>query len=315
MLARLITTSLAGLALAVPLRAQTPAAGANLGQSREVTQAATLGPPLTPGPHPMLSLGARWQPDTEWDTGGRARVVRGNLSGGLSFFHSPTFQTGLMLDHEISRYEFSGPAVDPTWLVLPGEMRVERLTATLRRPLGGDWSLFLAADATWALGRGASYSDACTWGGLGSARWQMTTNFAFNFGVYAHTRLEARVRVLPIPGLEWQINENWKLATAQGVTLTRKFNRRWQADLSVLVENREYRLSDEAPLDGGIFRDRSVPVVVTVRWAPHPGMFAQLAAGVNPWQQQRLTDRPGAPDLTEQSHWSPSLAATAGLRF
>jgi len=194
-------------------------------------------------------------------------------------------------------------------------MRVERLNASLRRPLDRHWSLFFAADTTWALGRGASYSDSFTWGGLGSARWQSTTNFAFTFGVFAHTRIEARVRILPIPGIEWQINEDWKLATAQGVTLTRKFNRRWQADLSVLVENREYRLSDKEPFDGGIFRDRSVPVVASVRWSPNPGMFMQFAAGVNPWQQQRLTDRPGEPDLTEQSHWSPNLAATAGLRF
>ncbi len=315
MLFRSLQIVLALLAVAGATQAQTPAAGANTGQSREVTQSATLGPPLTPGPHPMLSLGVRWQPDTEWDTGGRARVIRGNLSGGVSFFHSPTFQTGLMGDHEVSRYEFAGPAVDPTWLALPGEMRTERLTATLRRPLGRDWSLFLAADTTWALGRGASPADAFTWGGLGSARWQAATNFAFTFGVYAHTRLEARVRVLPIPGLEWQINEDWKLATAQGVTLTHKFNRRWQADLSVLVENREYRLADEEPFDGGIFRDRSVPVMVSLRWAPNPGLFVQLAAGVNPWQQQRLTDRPNEPDLTEQSHGAPSLAATAGLRF
>ncbi|MCX7006834.1 MAG: DUF6268 family outer membrane beta-barrel protein [Kiritimatiellaeota bacterium] len=274
------------VALAGASRAQTPAAAANVGQSRAV-----------------------------WDTGGRARIVRENLSGGLSYVHSPTLQSGLMFDHEVSRYEFDGPAVDPTWVAQPGEMRVERASVNVRRPLDKDWSLFAAADTTWALARGASYSDAFTWGGMVSARGQVATNFALTFGVFAHSRLEARVRVLPIPGIEWQISEDWKLATAQGLTLTRKINRQWQADFSVLVENREYRMPAEKPFDNGIFRDRSVPLVTSVRWAPNPGMFVQFSVGVSPWQQQRLTDRADAPDLTEQSHWSPSLAATAGLRF
>ena len=249
------------------------------------------------------------------DTGGRARVARENLSGGLAYFQSPTYQYGLMVDHEVSRYEFDGAAVDPTWVAQPGEMRIERVSANVRHPLDGGWSIFAAVDANWALARGANYADAFTWGGMVSARDQVATNFAFTFGLFAHTRLEANLRVLPIPGIEWQINEEWRLATAQGLTLTRKINRRWQADFAVLVENREYRMPAEQPFAGGIFRDRSVPLVTSLRWSPNPAMFAQLSAGVCPWQEQRLTDRADAPDLTEQSHWSPSLALTAGLRF
>ena len=58
-----------------------------------------------------------------------------------------------------------------------------------------------------------------------------------------------------------------------------------------------------------------MPVVTSLRWSPNPGMFVQLSAGVNVWQQQRLTDRPNQDDLTEQAHWTPILAANAGLRF
>ena len=49
------------------------------------------------------------------------------------------------------------------------------------------------------------------------------------------------MRVLPIPGIEWQINPDWKLATAQGLTLTRKINRRWQADFGSTVDIAEVR--------------------------------------------------------------------------
>ena len=295
--------------------AQMPAAGANVGQAREIVQAATLGTTLPTGLYPMISLGARWQPDAEWDTGGRSRVFRENLSGGLNYIVTPTLQTSLMLDHEVSHYEFDGPAVDTTWRAQPGDMTATRVVGGLRRPLNEEWSLFFSVDASWALAHGADYSEAFTYGGLASARCQVTTNFAFTLGLFAHTRLEANVRVLPIPGIEWQINEDWKLTTAQGVTLTRKFNRCWQADLAVLIENREYRMPDEQPFDSGIFRDRSVPMVASMRYAPNPGMFIQLAAGVNLWQQQRLTDRPTEPDLTEQARWTPILAANAGLRF
>jgi len=303
------------IACNIAVTAQTPAAGANAGQVREITQTTTLGPPLTPGLRPMVSVGSRWQPDAEWDDGGRSRVTRQNISGGLNYFYSPTVQTMLMADHEISRYEFDGTTVDPLWKALPGEMRIERVTAGSRRPLDDDWSLFVSADTTWSMARGATVSDAFTYGGIASARRQTTTNFAFTLGLFARTRLEANVRVLPIPGIEWQINDTWKLATAQGLTLTHKLTRRWQADFSLLVENREYRLPAEQPLDSGIFRDRSVPVVSSLRYAPNPGMFIQLSAGVNIWQEQRLTDRPNEPDLTEQARWSPILAANAGLRF
>jgi hypothetical protein len=312
---RFILLGLVLLALAGMAGAQTPGAGANAGQSRDITQSTTLGPPLTPGLHEMFSLGSRWQPDVEWDTGGRARVNRENLAVGVGYFQSPTLQYGLVFDHEVSRYEYDGAAVDPTWRAQPGEMRVERLSANLRRPLDSKWSLYAAADGNWSLARGASYADAFTWGGMAGARDQVATNFAFTIGLFAHTRLDAGLRVLPIPGIEWRINDDWKLATAQGLTLTRTFNRHWQADFAVLVENREYRMPAEQPFGSGVLRDRSVPLVTTLRWAPIPGMFAQLSAGVSPWQEQRLTDRADAPDLTEQSHWSPSLALAAGLRF
>lgn len=312
---RFTLTCLALFAWASVARAQTPAAGANAGQSRDITQSATLGPALAPGLHETFSVGTRWQPDEEWDTGGRARVARENVAGGLLYIQSPTLQYGVVADHEISRYEFDGPAVDPTWIAAPGEMRVERVTANLRRPLDNAWSLFAAVDANWSLARGANYADAFTWGGMVSARDQVTTNFAFTLGLFAHTRLEAGARVLPIPGIEWQINPDWKLATAQGLTLTRKLNRHWQADFALLVENREYRMPAEQPFEGGIFRDRSVPLVTSLRWSPNPAFFAQVSAGVSLWQEQRLTDRADAPDLTEQSHWSPSLALAAGVRF
>ena len=315
MVLRYCMTGLAVVLLASAARAQTPGAGANVGQSREIAQGATLGPALATGLHPMFSLGMRWQPDAEWDTGGRSRVNRENISGGLNYFYSPTMQTSLMVDHEVSRYEFDGPAVNPLWIAQPGEMRVTRVVGGVRRPLSPDLSLFLSADANWALARGADYADALTYGGVASARYQAATNFAFTLGLFAHTRLDANVRVLPIPGIEWQINDDWKLATAQGITLTRKINRQWQADLAVQAENREYRMPDEQPFAGGVFRDRSVPVMTNLRWSPNPAMFVQVSAGVNVWQQQRLTDRPNQDDLTEQSRWTPILAANAGLRF
>jgi len=154
MLYRYLSAGLAVLTLAGAGRAQTPAAGANVGQPREVAQFATLGPALAPGLHAMLSFGMRWQPDVEWDDGNRARVVRENLSGGLNYFYSPTIQTSLMVDREISRYEFDGTTVDPIWIAQPGEMDVTRVVGGVRRPLNQDWSLFVSADANWALVRG-----------------------------------------------------------------------------------------------------------------------------------------------------------------
>ncbi|MCX6997286.1 MAG: hypothetical protein NTV49_09400 [Kiritimatiellaeota bacterium] len=302
-------------------RAQAPGSGANLGVSREITIATRVGgperfPPTGPGPHPFFSVGLRWQPDADWFDDSRVETSRATLTGGLRFRLGQAALGSVAVDDELSRYRFDGRA-DSAFLGLPRTTRITRLTAGGTVPLNPQWSLFAAGDVGWALVNSATAADGCTGGGMLSARRQCTTNFAFTVGLFVHTRLEANARVLPIPGLEWQITDRLGLRTAQGLMLTYRLDerRRWQVDGSLMVENREYRLPADSPTSAGIFRDRGVPLLIGLRYAPNPGMFIYVFGGDYVWQEFRITDRPGLSDLTASFNLAPLFGVNAGLRF
>jgi len=310
-----------GLLAGVPAaRAQAPGSGANLGVSREITVASRAGgpetPPLLSGLQPFFAAGARWQPDADWFDNNRVDISRATLSGGLRFRLGPAALGSVAVDYEPSQYRFASGA-DQAFLRLPDTARMTRLTAGGALPLDPSWSLFAAGDVGWALVNGAAATDGCTYGGLVSARKQCTTNVAVTLGLFVHTRLAASARLLPIPGIEWQINDRLGLRTAQGLVLTYRLDarRRWQVDGSLLVENREYRLPADSPLSDGVFRDRGVPLLVGLRYTPQPGMFVYVFGGGWIWQEFRITDRPDMSDLTASSHLAPLWGAQAGLRF
>ena len=309
------------LAGAPAARAQAPGSGANLGVSREIVVAPRAGgpeqrPPLTSGPHPFFSAGARWQPNADGFDDSRVEISRVSLYGGLRFRLGTAALGSFAVDDEPSRYRFDRRA-EGAFADLPSLARITRVTAGGIMPLSPAWALFTAGDVGWARVQGATVADSCTFGGMVSARKQCSTNFAFTLGLFAHTRLEANVRVLPIPGLEWQINDRLGLRTAQGLMLTYRLDerRRWQVDGSLLVENREYRLPGDSPYNAGIFRDRGVPLLIGLRYAPNPGMFLYVFGGEYVWQEFRITDRPGLSDLTVSSNLAPLFGINAGLRF
>jgi hypothetical protein len=156
-----------------------------------------------------------------------------------------------------------------------------------------------------------------TGGGLVAVRQQVNKSFAWQVGVVAHTRLEDSTLVLPIPGIDWKINDRLSLQTAQGVTLS--YNpyqkSRWLFDLGANFENRVFRMDDRSALPGGIFIDRRIPLLLAATFKPYPGLFVKISATVPVYRQYKFCADDGTTVDSFGSDLTPSFNLSVGAVF
>ena len=284
-------------------------AGGNIGVQqglvvRQALEAAQKGPPIRPGVHGTFSASATFIHSAEVDDGGEVGVSRWSAGGGVEQVTSNGTMFGFVFDHERSRYDFSGDTPDVTASI--GDVTADRFGANLRRKMNEKWSMFGNADTTFNVADGVSWSDGQTYGGLVSFQRRVSDTFSFSLGLLARTRLEKRAMIFPIPGIDWKITKRLSLRTAQGATLSWQVDerRRWTADFTAGYESRSFRLDN-----GGVADDRRVPVTLSLRYAPNPGLSVRAFAGMVFAQRIEFLDSEG--DTVETVDADP--AAVAGL--
>ena len=286
--------------------------GGNVGVQQEVTVRQILepvkpGPPSKPGLHGTFSASANYVFETDLDEGGSLAVNRSSVAAGLENVASNSVMVGLAVEHERSHYGFSGGALEETAAL--EDATATRFGVNLRRPLNEKWSLFGAMDTTFSVADGTSWGDGRTSGGLISFQRRVTDRFSLSIGLIGHERLEERPMVFPIPGFEWRITDRLALRTAQGLTLSWQVDgrKKWTADFAANYESRSYRLDDDGPLPSGVAKDSRVPLIASVRFAPHPVVSIRFYAGTVVAQRLEFDDSDGSEVETVKA--DPTLVA------
>lgn len=172
-------------------------------------------------------------------------------------------------------------------------------------------------DLTFSTEDHAAWSDGLTYGGLVAARQQVNKSFAWQVGLIAHTRLEDTTMVLPIPGIDWKINDRLSLRTAQGLTFSYNphQNSRWLFDLGANFENRIFRMNDRSALPNGILIDRRIPLLLAATFKPYPGLFVKLSAFVPVYRQYKFCASDDSTVDSFGSDLTPSFNISAGAVF
>lgn len=163
------------------------------------------------------------------------------------------------------------------------------------------WGYFVGGTITASPGEGASWDDALTTGGFAGFTYQVTDSLRLGAGIGVSTRLEDDVRVIPVPTLEWQINEQWKLATVNRALRIRGFELSYQANdwLTLFAlggwASREYRLDDTGgPAPDGVLRDERIPLFLGATFAPTQQVSIDVGVGGSVWSQFELLSSSGA---------------------
>jgi hypothetical protein len=187
------------------------------------------------------------------------------------------------------------------------------LSAIYSRPLEGAWGMFIGALANSSGEEGADFSDTLTYGGLGGVSYQFSETFTASIGVLAQSRLEDSAMVIPIPGIDWKISEEWRLSSMNkpGLSLFYSPSKEWTFSLGATYEGREFRLNDRDAAPEGVGRDRGVPVLLGAEWSPSRRITVGGFVGAYVYRKLRLEDNGG----NELSEFEVDPAPTAGLNI
>jgi hypothetical protein len=316
---RLFSSFLSLALLQTSTSAQTPAGGnAGVEQGiavRQALDAARRGPPIQPGVHGAFSAGATFVAPSELDDAGEISVERGSAGAGVEFVATNGLMFGFVVDRERSHYDFPGDS--PAGMAGLGNVAATRFGANLRTKLNDQWSLFGNVDTAFSVADEAGWSDGQTAGGLLSFSRRVNDAFSFSIGLIAHSQLEENVRIIPIPGIDWKITRRLSLRTAQGITLSWQVDdrRTWITDATAGFESRAFRLDESGALPGGVFKDRRVPLTISLRYGPNPGIGVRLFAGAAFAQQFELIDSDGHTADTVDADPSLTAGISGSIRF
>lgn len=256
----------------------------------------------------------RYERTTRADVGGdpgSVGVTRSALAGNLIFGPEHDLQISIPFDYETSTYSFR-MADD----LFPGGANNIRsfeqwtITPNIEAKIDDHWGVF-GGGLIFIAGQ-YDANNTATYGGFGGAIWRPDKTFTLRLGIGARTRLEDDIQILPAIWMEWKIDERTRL-TSQGnnIRFEHDFHEAWCIKADLALERRAYRLDDDGPAPGAVFRDSQIPVSLRMEFVPHAAARFEAWIGMN-------LDREFTVDLREddrfsRSHASPSIVY--GIQF
>lgn len=255
------------------------------------------------------------------DDAGDVSITRAGAKAGVTFPVGRDNAWSLSFGAEGSWYDFSdtnfGGVTDP-W----DDARLLTIETSYIATIKDRWQLILGLGVESGMEENAQFEDSLTVTGLVGANYQVNDALALGLGIYAGSRLEDDAFVMPIPFVNWKIDDKWTLASRPS-TRGGRFSLSYQACESVGVfafaafESREFRLDDDpsGPAPEGVGRDRRVPVGLGVTWTPNSQVALEVVGGCDVWCQYTLDDRDGNEIGEQDGDVAPFVGAQLTLRF
>ncbi|WP_371228325.1 hypothetical protein [Roseovarius sp. 2305UL8-3] len=207
--------------------------------------------------------------------GGDVSTTRSLLGlGGLYTFDNGN-SAGVALSFGQQSYDFGGGAA-PLWNDINGLA----ISAPMQFQVGQSANVFIAPQIRRAYESGASTSDSTTYGVFAGVSWQMSDSLRIGPAFGAFSELEGSgINAFPAVIVDWDINDRWNLSTGSGLAATQgpglqlsyAYSDALDIGLGVRLERAEFRLDDSGLAPGGVGEDQSIPVVLSVDYAPNPG--------------------------------------------
>jgi hypothetical protein len=255
------------------------------------------------------------QGDAGLDGGGTFSSRRVFLRAGGFYRFTSGNSVGLFLRQGRIAYDFGGVAIAP-W----GDIDDMRLSLALRLRSASSMSVLVAPSIGYDYERGAARADGRSHGVFGGVTWALSERLTIGPGFGAFTEPGGDDwDVFPALLLDWEFADGWSLSTGSGLgasrgpglTLGHAVSDALTLGLSARHERLRFRLDGAGPAPGGVGEDRSVPIVLSARYAPHPGLSLSAFVGAELNGSLSLEDANGM-RISRQDYGS---APIAGLTF
>lgn len=259
------------------------------------------------------------------DDAGDVSITRAGAKTGVTFPVGADNAWSISFGAEGSWYDFS----DATGFGAAGgnaepwdDVRIFTVETSYAATIKGGWQLILGLGVESGMEENAQFEDSLTVTGLVGVNYRVSETLGLGLGLYGGTRLEDDAFILPIPFINWQINDRWSVGSRPS-TRGGRFAVTYKASDSIGVfafaafESREFRLDDDpsGAAPEGVGRDRRIPVGLGVSWTPNAQFAIEVVGGVDVWSEYTLDDRDGNELGQQEGDAAPFLGGQVTLRF
>lgn len=248
-------------------------------------------PPGRPRFRVSTQAGASYSSPADTDPAGDVSVFRAFAD--VSFEYDVAQQATLIasIDNETSFYDFEGAGAWAGGDATPIDDALFDSGVNIggRYLFNRQWAAFGLALFSFSGASEADAGDSFSAGGVLGIRHQLNRDLAITGGMIVIDQLEEdEVLIVPIVGIEWQINERLRLDTLPSVTsrgiggeVRYQINDAFDIGLYGRFQPRQFRLADDdAFAPGGLLTDNRVLIGTGLTWRGGRGIEAGLGLGV-----------------------------------
>jgi hypothetical protein len=253
--------------------------------------------------------------DAGVDTGGDFAVSRAYASVSGTFAISETVAFSPSVAYEFGDYSFGGAAS----AAFPWE-RISEIGIAPRVDiqLDRDLTVSVAPIIQFAAEDGADWGDAAQWGALGAVRYSFSPELTLGLGLLGLTQLEGDPIFIPIPLIDWRIDQNWRVSNLRvpeanpfaAIELVYDTQDALEFAIGGGWETRRFRLDD-----GGVGQDRGAAFYgrVTLRIAEQ--FRVDGLVGVTAFNQLKTIDDSGTTTASSGGNAGLILGVFGSVRF
>lgn len=263
-----------------------------------------------------LRTEASYVATADLDGAGEVGVARVGPTLGIRYAEDQSWALDVGLGAEYSFYDFSGATGIVAGGDPAGDFAEYSLSARYSARANDQWWWFVGGRASWAGEESENLGDGFTGGGTVGATYAVNDQLTVGLGVAVRSRIEDDALVFPLPIINWEINDQWTLATAEsGLRLSYAPFEDWTFFAAGGWESREFRLLDTGPIPGGVMRDDRVPVVAGAVWEPNSHIAIEASVGMSMLNSYEFLDAAGNELVDPDSDGALMAGLSARIRF
>jgi len=179
----------------------------------------------------------------------------------------------IKFDVEESKYDSSNGIFDDATEVGVGASYFRR---------GKEWSWFATLNVNDGTGDGSNFGDGTYLEGGGGVSYAVSPTLKLGLGLIGRTQLEDDIVALPIPIIDWEINEHSRLGITRSsdpsIGYTYTVNDSFDCYVQVQRQQRQYRIDDKV-LDKAAFVDEETGLRTGVIYRDPSGFRGEIFAG------------------------------------
>ena len=253
--------------------------------------------------------------DAGVDGGGDFSVSRAYASVSGSFAVSETIAFSPSIAYEFGDYSFGGAAGTAfPW----GQVNEVGIAPRIDIQLDRDLTVSVSPIIQFAAEDGAGWSDAMQWGGLGAIRYSFSPDLTLGAGLLGITQLEGDPLLIPIPLIDWKIDQNWRVSNLRvpeanpfaALEVVYDTQESLEFALGGGWENRRFRLDD-----GGVGQDRGAAFYARATMRIAERFRIDALVGVSAFNQLKAIDSGGTTTASRNGDSGLILGVFGSVRF